>query len=1007
MQSIADTIQAIARQRGRGDATPLIALRQMDGAPGERVSHLPVDQTLSQAWLAMTAEPFRPHHAQALAALRRGDPVALRGSNAEAATSAQLLTYALLADERAATALLVAPDDGEALNLLAQFEQINENLPATLRLAVSLATPGQRPDPYARVVLATPEALHGRLLRHHERAWRQFWPALRLIVLPDIQRYTGVAGAHLADLLLRSLRVTSAHGGATPAMLATLTEVAEPEPTLTSLLGQQWRVVNSDDGPRGTPLLAIWQSGATRLRETADLAIALQRQGYHVHIACDVLEQVAITPVIGDAAGISVGPGLGAAHVLVCAGYPGSTSMLRRMLRSGVQAVLVVLGDLPHEQALARHVEALISGPPAVWPPPPANAYATAQHVLCAASELPLTSHEIEGWGAREVVARLAAHNQLVDLPDSEEAWKPAKGAGDPYTDFSLLAASGAPISARTEQGVALGAFDPTGFERWTFPGAALPPGAGGMRVVGRDEERGSVTLRMETSGRRTYPLRRCTVEVRETRETRSIAGGKQLHWGRVVASEEVYGYREATAGQAPADMALKTPLTTRWVAPACWFDVGMDIQAHGQLVGWSLAAALPLRVLCVFTDMVPCYDQTTRRVYLVDAQPGGSGVALWLYGHAEELLPLAYDVALACRSDPLLEPLSRADQDWLLALLGRTIDGRPQTTDRRPSNREPRTENREPRTENREPRTQNRELRTENADHGPQTRDHRPKTTDSRTQNAEPSQMSRPPIAPAAPAAAPQRRPEPSANQPPASAAPQQRPEPVPAPPPAAARSQTPRQAEVPAEAPPRQPPKSVPPANAQLWDAPEPPFPAVHDERRAPEPLNLPEHRPPRELPPQRSQNTQRRSEPEQRPPEPPARVEQRGNERDTRATPPARQQTPAPEPDEGLPDASALIERLRRQREQREGGRGRVARQPAPRERSSAAVEQRFAAGDRIFCLPYGDGVVQESRVDDGRELLLVEFPDHGALEVDPAVSLVRKLEDDSPAVDDDLL
>ncbi len=114
MQSIADTIQTIARQRGRGDAGPLIALRQLDSAPGERVSHLPVDHDLSQAWLALTTEPFRPHHAQALAALRRGDPVALRASSADVADSALLLTYAALNDERHAAGLIVTASDAEA-----------------------------------------------------------------------------------------------------------------------------------------------------------------------------------------------------------------------------------------------------------------------------------------------------------------------------------------------------------------------------------------------------------------------------------------------------------------------------------------------------------------------------------------------------------------------------------------------------------------------------------------------------------------------------------------------------------------------------------------------------------------------------------------------------------------------------------------------------------------------------------------------------------------------------
>src|SRR5262249_24736430 len=148
--------------------------------------------------------------------------------------------------------------------------------------------------------------------------------------------------------------------------------------------------------------------------------------------------------------------------------------------------------------------------------------------------------------------------------------------------------------------------------------------------------------------------------------------GNHPIGWGRVVVSEEIYGHRESTPTSAPADIALQPTLHTRWTAPACWFDLAAGIQVSGQLIGWSLATALPLRELCDFTDVLPCYDHEARRLYLVAAQPGGKGLANWTYAHAEELLPLAYDVALSCRNDSLLEPLSRADMDWLLALLGR-----------------------------------------------------------------------------------------------------------------------------------------------------------------------------------------------------------------------------------------------------------------------------------------------------------------------------------------------
>lgn len=84
--------------------------------------------------------------------------------------------------------------------------------------------------------------------------------------------------------------------------------------------------------------------------------------------------------------------------------------------------------------------------------------------------------------------------------------------------------------------------------------------------------------------------------------------------------------------------------------------------------------------------------------------------------------------------------------------------------------------------------------------------------------------------------------------------------------------------------------------------------------------------------------------------------------------------------------------MVERLRRMREQRE----RNTPPAAPRRRSpnvAATAEPRFAPGDTVFCMPWGNGLVKSSRVEAERELLIVHFEDHGELLIDTAVSAVR--------------
>ncbi|HEX5688819.1 MAG TPA: DEAD/DEAH box helicase, partial [Roseiflexaceae bacterium] len=287
---ISEIIQAIARQRGRGDAGPLVLLRQLDGATGERISHLPIDGALAQAWVALRSEPFRPHQAQALTALRRGEPVALAAASADVTLSAYLLLYATLLADPQSAALLLAPDVAAAHAARDDLTELNQALPQSLRLTPTLIAADRRPDHYARIVVATPEALHYRLLRHHDRAWNLFWQRLRLVALPEAQRYAGVAGAHMANLLLRMQRIASAYAGDQAlGVVATIAPCDAPEDALNALLGQTWRVIAADDGAYDGSWLAVWR-GASRLREAADLANQIRRQGFHVHIACEPLE---------------------------------------------------------------------------------------------------------------------------------------------------------------------------------------------------------------------------------------------------------------------------------------------------------------------------------------------------------------------------------------------------------------------------------------------------------------------------------------------------------------------------------------------------------------------------------------------------------------------------------------------------------------------------------------------------------------------------------------------
>jgi hypothetical protein len=95
-------------------------------------------------------------------------------------------------------------------------------------------------------------------------------------------------------------------------------------------------------------------------------------------------------------------------------------------------------------------------------------------------------------------------------------------------------------------------------------------------------------------------------------------------------------------------------------------------------------------------------------------------------------------------------------------------------------------------------------------------------------------------------------------------------------------------------------------------------------------------------------------------------------------------------------------AMIARMRRLREQREREQEPEPAQMEPFVGEAELSEPRFHAGQRVRCVPYGEGVVCEAWVADGREQLEVELEDGTRVTVDAAVNAVRELE--GPPQDD---
>lgn len=127
-----------------------------------------------------------------------------------------LVFYTLLVDSE--TVLYLAPDEAEAARAEERFRARAEaarwqwNIHAARIAGKSGAVDPGRAQP--GLVFADPEALH-RDLCGHQGDWTAYLGALGLVVVPDLDRYHGARGAHLAHLVRRLRR---AAGRAAPSL---------------------------------------------------------------------------------------------------------------------------------------------------------------------------------------------------------------------------------------------------------------------------------------------------------------------------------------------------------------------------------------------------------------------------------------------------------------------------------------------------------------------------------------------------------------------------------------------------------------------------------------------------------------------------------------------------------------------------------------------------------------------------------------------------------------------
>ncbi|GAB4514951.1 MAG: hypothetical protein Kow0047_26940 [Anaerolineae bacterium] len=346
----------------------------------------------------------------------------------------------------------------------------------------------------ARVVLTNPDMLHVGILPHHTQ-WGRFFERLRFVVLDEIHTYRGVFGSHVANVLRRLRRICRFYGS-DPQFICTSATIANPADLAERLIESPVTLIDQDGAPRGErhfliydpPIvdanLGIRRSAplearrlaehllhhkaqiiifarsrlttellVTYLRDIAEglglkpQAIRGYRGGYLPQQRREIeqgLRQGSVRAVVATNA-LELGVDIGQMEGAILCGYPGTiASTWQQVGRAGRRrnrsVAILVASASPTDQFLAHHPEYLFDRSPEQALIHPDNLVILAEHIRCAAFELPFRRGE--SFGAIQDISPILdmlAEEGVIHAGDEVYHWIAPRA---PAEEISLRSAS-------------------------------------------------------------------------------------------------------------------------------------------------------------------------------------------------------------------------------------------------------------------------------------------------------------------------------------------------------------------------------------------------------------------------------------------------------------------------------------------------------------------------------------------------------------------------------------
>lgn len=720
-----------------------------EAAFGELSSPLP--ETLKRVLASIGIERLYTHQVKAVEQVRSGGSVVIVTSTASGKTLCYNIPVIekLLSDPQAKS-LYIFPTKALAQDQLKTLRRLTELDPMLASIVKCGTYDGDTPTDTRRklrdngnIILTNPDMLHTGILPYHSR-WNRFFSNLTYVVIDEIHTYRGIFGSNVSNVI-RRLRRICRHYGSDPQFICCSATIANPLELAERLVGLPMELVDNDGSPKGPKLFVMWNPpfidqakmerlssnveaqrlmvelirqrcqtitfGRARIvaelmykyvRETLQRyspglanAVRAYRGGYLPEERREIERQLFSGELLGVTTtnALELGIDVGSLDAAIIIGFPGTIAstwqQAGRAGRGADDSVVFFIGyNDPIDQYLMRHPDYFFGQSPEHAIIDPENAYILANHLKCAAFELPLMEVDSQYFGGHtEEVAEILSEFGQVRKIANQWYWSSTEFPARAVNLRTMSDNTFTIVDSTTGENKVIGQVDAISAPELVYPEAVYMHEAETYFVQNLDLENKVAYVKRADVDYYTQAIVDAGIRIIDTQYERDWRGSK-VALGEVdvtwvtTAFKKIKFYSLDSIGWGKVSIPPQNLETMGlWLVPDAKILAKVreyDRNPVEGLMGIRNVAVhvLPLFAMCDKQDIGGIVDSSNTgspTVFLFDRYPGGLGYAEKGYDTIEELLESCLNLIHECPCEdgcpscvgiPIIRPGMHIDPD-------------------------------------------------------------------------------------------------------------------------------------------------------------------------------------------------------------------------------------------------------------------------------------------------------------------------------------------------------